>query len=58
MVIRVFIVGYGMECEKSVFIQTGHSGDLASQLERVVSLSREITSRPDCTFCLVVLQLS
>ena len=46
------------ECEKLVFIQTGHSNDLASWLELVASLSREITSRPDCIFCPVVLQLS
>ena len=31
------------ECEKSVFIQTGHSGDSVSQVERVASLSRELT---------------
>ena len=46
------------ECEKSVFSKTGHSGDLASRLEQVVSLSRELTARPDCSFCPVVLQLS
>ena len=32
------------ECEKSVFIQTRHSGDSASRVERVMSLSREITA--------------
>ena len=31
------------KCEKSVFIQTGHSGDSVSQVERVASLSRELT---------------
>ena len=45
------------ECEKSVFIQTGHSGDSVSRVERVASLSCELTAWPDCTFCLVVLQL-
>ena len=58
MEIRVFMVGYEMECEKSVFIQTRHFDDLALWLEWVMSLSHEITSRPDCTFCPVVLQLS
>ena len=42
----------------SVFIQTGHSGYSTSRLERVVSLSHELTTWLDCTFCLVVLQLS
>ena len=46
------------ECEKSFFYKIAHSGESASWLERVASLSREITARPDCTFCLVVLQLS
>ena len=38
------------ECEKSVFIQTGHFGYLASRLERVASLSYELTTWPDCIF--------
>ena len=46
------------KCEKSGFIQTGYFGDSASQVERVASLSRELTAQPDYTFCLVVLQLS
>ena len=46
------------ECEKLVFIQTGHSGDLVSRVEQVVSLSHELTIWPNCTFCLIVLQLS
>ena len=46
------------KCEKSIFSKTGHSSDLASQLERVTSLSREITVRPNYTFCPVMLQLS
>ena len=33
MEIRIFIVGYEMECEKSVFIQIEHFDDLALQLE-------------------------
>ena len=37
MDIKVFVVGYEMECEKSVFSNTGYSGDLASWLERVAS---------------------
>ena len=43
------------ECEKSVFIQTRHFGDLVSQVEQVVSLNCELTVRLDCTFCPVVL---
>ena len=43
------------ECEKSFFCKTGHSGDSLSQLEQVVSLSRKITVKPDCTLCHVVL---
>ena len=46
------------ECEKLVFIQTGYSGDSALQVERVASLSHELTAWLDCTFCPVVLQLS
>ena len=46
------------ECEKIVFIQIGHSGNLTLRLEWVVSLSRELTVWPDYTFCPVVLQLS
>ena len=46
------------ECEKLVFIQTGYSGDSALQVERVASLSRELTAWLDYTFCPVVLQLS
>ena len=34
------------ECEKSVFIQTRHSGDSVSQVGR----SRELIARPDCQF--------
>ena len=45
------------EHEKSVFIQTRYSVDLASRLERVASLSPELTTWTDCTFCPVVLQL-
>ena len=47
-----------MECEKSVFSKTGQFGDLASRLERVAILSRELIAKADCTFCPVVLQLS
>ena len=43
------------ECEKTIFIQTGYSGDSALQVERVASLSRELTAWLDCTFCHVVL---
>ena len=43
------------ECEKSFLYKTGHSGDSLSRLEQVTSLSHEITAKPDCTFCLVVL---
>ena len=43
------------ECEKSFFCKIGNSGDSALRLERVASLSRELTIRLDCTFCLIVL---
>ena len=58
MGIRVFIVGYEMECEKLVFNKTGHFGDSALRLEQIASLSHKLTARPNCTFCPVVLQLS
>ena len=45
------------ECEKLIFIQTRHSGDLTSRLERVASLSCELTAEPDCNFCHVMFQL-
>ena len=43
------------ECEKSILIQTGYSGNLASRVKRVASLSRKLTAWPDYTFCPVVL---
>ena len=43
------------ECKKSVFFQTEHSGDLTLQLERVASMSRELTAWPDWNFCPIVL---
>ena len=46
------------KCEKSYFCIIGHSGDSVSQVERVASLSCELTAWPECIFCLVVLQLS
>ena len=46
------------ECEKSVFIQTWHSGDLVLLVEQVASLSCKLTIWWDYTFCTVVLQLS
>ena len=47
-----------VECEKSVFIKIGYSGNSALRVERVASLNHELTAWPDCTFCPVVLQLS
>ena len=41
------------ECEKTFFCKTGCSGDSLA-----TGMSREITARLDCPFCLVVLQLS
>ena len=38
--------------------QTGHFGDSTSQLERVTSLSCELTAWPDRKFCPVVQQLA
>ena len=46
------------ECEKSVFIQTGHSSDSVSRVEQVARLSRKLTAWPDYIICPVVLQLS
>ena len=46
------------ECKKLCFNQTGHSGDLTPRLERVTSLSHELTAWPNWKFCPVVLQLS
>ena len=43
------------EYEKSCFNQTGHFGDLTSRLERVVSLSRDLTAWPGWKFCPIVL---
>ena len=43
------------EYEKSIFIQTGHSDDSVSGVEKVTRLSRELTTWPDCIFCPVVL---
>ena len=39
------------ECEKSFFCKTGQYGDSLSRLEQVTILSRELTDRPNCTFC-------
>ena len=47
-----------VKCEKSIFIQTWYSNDSALQVERVASLSHELTTWPDCRFFPVVLQLS
>ena len=46
------------ECKKSCFNQTGYSGNSTSQLERVASLSHELTIWPDWKFCPIVLQLA
>ena len=35
------------KCEKLVFIQIGHSSDSALRVERVASLSCELTAWPD-----------
>ena len=47
---------FGMR--KVSFSQTEWSGDLASRLDWVTSLSHELTAWPDWKFCLVVLQLA
>ena len=46
------------ECEKSIFIQIGYVGNLASRVEWVASLSCKLTAWLNYTFCPVVLQLS
>ena len=43
------------ECEKSFFIQTGHSDNSVSRVEQVASLSRKLTAWPDYRFCPVML---
>ena len=45
------------ECEKSFFCKIWHFGNLVSWVGWVASLNREITTRPDYTFCPVMLQL-
>ena len=55
MGIRGIYIGVCLECEKSVFFQTKWTGDLASWLDWVASLSRELTAWPDRKFYLVVL---
>ena len=56
--IRVFIVGYEMECEKSFFNETRCTGEsLRDWDESRVSVASYQT-RLDCTFCLVVIQPS
>ena len=54
---KAIYIGVCEECEKSVFIQIGHSCNLVSRVEQVASLSHELTTWLDHTFCLVVLQL-
>ena len=46
------------ECEKLVFIQIGHFGVSTPRLERVASLSCELTAWSDWNFCPIMLQLS
>ena len=58
MGIRVFIVGYEMECEKSFFRKIGCTGEsLRDWDESRVPIVSYLT-RPDYTFCLVVIQLA
>ena len=56
--IRVFIVGCVWNAKSQVSNKQGCSGDSASRLERVTSLSRELTALLDWKFCPVVLQLA
>ena len=58
MGIRIFIVGYEMECEKSLFSKAGCIGESFA-----IGMSREFQllvyqTRPDCTFYPIVIQLS
>ena len=46
------------ECEKSYFNQIKHSGNSTSRLERVTSLSHELTAWLNWKFFPIVLQLS
>ena len=59
--IKVFIAGCEMECEKSLFSKTGCTGEsLATGMSHKFQLpiTKLGQTRPNCTFCLVVIQLS
>ena len=58
MGIRVFIVGYEMECEKSHFSKTGCFGKSLRDWDESWVLVASYQTKPDYTFFPVVIQLS
>ena len=55
--IRVFIVGYEMECEKLIFNKTGCTGASLRDWDESWVLVTSYQTRSNCTFCPVVIQL-
>ena len=53
--IKVFIVGYEMECEKSIFSKTSCTGDSLHDWDESRVPVTNYETRPDCTFCLVMI---
>ena len=56
--IRVFIVGYEMECEKLVYSKTWCTGESLHDWDKSWVPVASYQTRPDCTFCPVVIQLA
>ena len=55
---RVFIVDYEMECEKSFFSKTGYIGKSLRDWDESQVPIASYQTRPDYTFCPVVIHLS
>ena len=53
--IRVFIVGYEMECERSFFNKIRCIGKSLRDWDESQVLVTSYLTRPDCTFCPVVI---
>ena len=56
--IRVFIVRYEMECEKSFFSKTGCTGESLRDWDESRVPIASYQTRPVCTFCPIVIQLA
>ena len=56
--IRVFIVGYEMECERPFFSKTRCTSESLCDWDESRVLVTSYQTRPNCTFCPVVIQLS